>query len=225
MNKYRKNSLANLIRQSAPQTTFQLSRRQIERLKSISQILLAAVAVAGIVAVTVAAPNILQLLKYTKWGRKKFFQKGKNRGQEIKISQACYYLKRQGYIELVPQGHDIVMKITEKGRKKIRRMNFENLAVPAAKNWNGHWWLVLADIPSRLYRSRADLLRKKIRELGFYPLQRTVWVYPFDPQNEVNFISCHYNVDRFLTTVEAVSLEPEDNEKLIAFYKKRGILK
>ena len=41
---------------------------------------------------------------------------------------------------------------------------------------DGQWRLALADIPSNPYRPNADQFREKVKRMGLYPLQRTVWV-------------------------------------------------
>ena len=137
--------------------------------------------------------------------------------------QITDYLKRKGYVELIPEGEDFKMKITQKGRKKIQKMNFGNLQINITKPWNGRWWVIVSDVPKE-FRRRADYLRAKFKEMKFYPLQRTVWVFPFDPRDEVDFVAAYYHLDRYVTAMEVVTLDPSDKKLLRGYFRERGIL-
>ncbi len=221
MNRYQKPSLAQEVANTLPSPTFELDEKQLQNLKSIAQVALAVSAVAGIALISVVAPNVLQLLKHIPNGRR-LLGRGKDRNR--KLSRAFYYLKERGYADFVYETNGLKMKLTQKGQKRIQALHFEKLAIPKAKSWDGRWWLVIADIPSKLYRSKADLFRKKIKQLGFYPLQRTVWFYPFDPRSEIAFISTHYGLDKFITTLKVEQLESPDEKMLKNYFKKVGLL-
>jgi len=116
------------------------------------------------------------------------------------------------------------MKITKKGEDKVRRLNFENLTIPQTSRLRKHWWFVLADIPSNPYRRRADLFREKLKLMNFYPLQRTVWVYPYKPTDQIEFVAVYYEIENFVTVAEAAKLDADDEEKLNQFFKDKSII-
>jgi DNA-binding transcriptional regulator PaaX len=98
-------------------------------------------------------------------------------------------------------------------------MSFDHLSITRPKVWNRHWWVVLADIPSKDFRVQADMFRKKLKNMEFYPLQRTVWIHPFDPRDEIDFVSVHYGIERFVTVLEATTLHADDRERLEKYFK------
>ena len=225
MEKYKKINISGLIKSGAPKQKFTLSNSEIKFLENIAQAILAVVVMAGAVTIAAIAPNLFQLLDKVPW-RKKTYSKWntKRDDQRKKIAKTFYYLKNKGFVTLEPNGEDFILKITGKGQKQIDKMQFRFMQIKRSKKWNGHWWLALADIPSDPYRSNADLFRQKVKKMGLYPLQRTVWVYPYDPREEVGFASAYYKVERFVTVMEVVSLDSEDLKKLKEHFKEKGII-
>lgn len=185
-----------------------------EMISSLTQSLLAVSAFAGVALISVIAPNAIQLLsklpKLKKWYR--------NGSDEESITKAFYYLKSRGYIKLRPEGKDIRVEISQKGRKKILKMRLDNLQIKSAEPWDGCWWVVLGDIPTEA-RYEAGRFRFKLKEFGFYPLQRTVWLYPYDPRNEIDFVSASFGLDRFITVLRADCLDSDDEKKLKRHFK------
>lgn len=225
MKQYIKPGIARSVKFGTPLPRFELTESQIEKIKNISEIVLAVSAIAGAVMLMAVAPNCFQLLDKVPWFKKTYRSRDtKRKDQQRKVVKSIYYLKSRGYIELVPKGEDFQMTLTQKGRKKIQKMQFKNLRIYHHQGkWNGHWWIVIADVPKDL-RHREDYLRTKLKEMKFYPLQRTVWVYPFDPRDEVDFVSAYYRIDRFVTMMEVIHIDPADEEIVKAFFQSAGIL-
>ncbi|MBI4363722.1 MAG: hypothetical protein HY545_02630 [Candidatus Doudnabacteria bacterium] len=218
MEPYKKPSIARAVSQALPKKRLELSEKQLRGLKTTAQIILAIGLVAGAISLAVLAPNALQLLKpFVTKNRTKEDRQRQNR----KFVKSLYYLKQRGDIELIPIGKDFILKVTQKGRKKVKKLQFETLSIVTDKKWNKRWWLVLADIPSKTHRGRADAFRDKLKILGFYPLQRTVWVYPFDPRDEVDFVSSYYDLTQFVTVMEVSTVDPADEKMLVDFFREK----
>jgi predicted transcriptional regulator len=216
MNKTTAISLSKTIKQNLPDQAFIFSQADLEKLKTLSSIALAIIATAGIVAAAVIAPNIFIAAKSVSKFRKLF--RKQNRPAK-NIINTFYYLKKHGLIRLTKQGSDFLVEITEKGKKKLQKMNFEKLRIPKPENWDNSWWIVLADIPSKDFRHQADYLRQKVKDMGFYLLQRTVWVYPFDPRAEVSFVAAYYGVERFITIIKTAWIDQQDEAVLKQHFK------
>ncbi len=222
--RYEKLTIANSIRQALPHKKLDLSEKQIKRLKTASEIIFALAAAAGAITLAALAPNVVQLLGRLP-GQSRFIKSREQKARYGKqILKSMYYLKSRGDIELIPDGKDFILKITQRGRKKIKRLNFETLTIKRPEFWNHKWWLVLADIPSVPYRKHADFFRNKLKSLGFYPLQRTVWVFPFDPRDQIDFVAAFYNLEKFVTTMEINKMEPEDERVVFNYFKDKAVL-
>jgi DNA-binding transcriptional regulator PaaX len=67
---------------------------------------------------------------------------------------------------------------------------------------------VVFDIPEKLKRGR-DALREKLKELGFYELQKSVFVFPYECRDEIEFIIEIFELRKY---VRFGVLEEIDNE-------------
>ena len=215
--------LAAALNQALPKPKgIELTDEQVANLKRASEIALAVIAVAGIATLIVVAPNALQLLDKFVF-RKKGYRLSHKQKQR-KLAETFYYLKRSGLIQLKPEGRGWRFYLTQKGRQRVERMNLNTLRIARPKVWNGKWWLVAADIPTKEYKASADLLRLKLKQMGFYPLQRTLWLYPYNPSRELQFILETFNIANFVTTMEINRLDLEDERVVKAYFKKMGLI-
>ena len=84
------------------------------------------------------------------------------------ISKALKRLREKGFVELISD-EQLAFRITDSGRDKIlwEKMKQET-------EWDGKWRLVIWDIPEKR-RSARDLLRSKLKQLGFVQWQKSIW--------------------------------------------------
>lgn len=120
-------------------------------------------------------PNIIR--KYEKW------KKYPNR----KVSDTFYRLRRQGLIDIQTVNHQIYISLTKEGRKKAGIFQIDKLKLKRPKRWDRKWRLLMFDIPQERKISR-EALRGKLKELGFLPLQKSVWAYPFECRAEMQLL-------------------------------------
>jgi len=101
----------------------------------------------------------------------------------------------------------ITITLTEKG--KLRALNYHLDKIKIEDNdWDGKWRIVAFDIPEKLKGGR-DALREKIKKIGFYELQKSVWVFPYNCKNEIDFIIEFFNMRKY---VRFGTLDFIDNE-------------
>ena len=102
----------------------------------------------------------------------------------------------------------VTMILTDKGKLKALTYCFDEMRIDK-KDWDGKWRLLVFDIPEKIRQGR-NALRKKIKELGFYELQKSVFVFPYDCKNEINFIIEFFNMRKY---ARFGILETIDNEE------------
>lgn len=133
----------------------------------------------GAITIASTSPYFLSNLLggYQRW--KKYPKK--------KVSDTFYNLKRQGLIEVSRQDRQIYISLTEKGRQKAGWLQIDKLKIDRPQNWDKKWRIVMFDIAQlkKLYR---EAFRGKLKELGFYPLQKSVWVHPFRCEAEIDLL-------------------------------------
>ncbi len=97
--------------------------------------------------------------------------------------------------------------LTDKGKMKAMVDYFKELKIDSRK-WDGKWRLVVFDIPEKIRKGRRAL-REKIKELGFYELQKSVWIFPYECKDEIEFIVGFFNLRGY---VRFGTLESIDDE-------------
>lgn len=213
-------ALAPTIKQSAPKPKIELTEQQVRGLKTAAEVLLAVVGVVGIGLVSIAAPKALQAFKYLKandgkrvsydWRRKK-------------VARSFYYLKHQGYVNLKRNKNDFEINLTDKGKRKYERIRLDILKIKKPLIWDGKFWQVAADIPVK-YRKGADALRRQLKQMGFYALQRTLWFYPYDPRKEIDWLARQYRIGEFVTVMKVSTFDYADLKVLRDHFRETGVV-
>ena len=103
------------------------------------------------------------------------------------VENALYYLKRNGLLELKENGHDIRLVLTERGRKIAKKYQIKELKIKTPEHWDYKWRIVIFDIPD-FSRVARNIFRSKLKELKFFPLQKSVWVCPFACEKEIQIL-------------------------------------
>jgi DNA-binding transcriptional regulator PaaX len=103
------------------------------------------------------------------------------------LNEAFKRLKREGAILIEKRGKQFYLKLTEKGKKMAGWLQIDALKIKRPKKWDGKWRLVIFDI-SQLKKFYRELFRGKLKELGFYPLQKSVWIHAFDCRDEIELL-------------------------------------
>ena len=106
-----------------------------------------------------------------------------------------------------PDG-SLTMVLTDSGRKKTITFNIDNMEIKKPSVWDRKWRIVLFDIPEKLKPAR-EALREALKRIGFYEYQKSVLVYPYPCQDEVDYIIEYFNLRPHVRIVVAVSLDNE----------------
>jgi len=80
----------------------------------------------------------------------------------------------------------IELILTEKGKRKALRCGLERMKILNQK-WDGKWRLVVFDIPESR-RNVRNALRGMLKRIGFYELQKSVFVHPYECKNEIQLL-------------------------------------
>ena len=211
-----------LVSDSIPKPFFRLTKKQVEGLKSVSEVIIALAGMVGVVSLTMLAPNMLSVLPKIKKLKRIWSESGGNK--QKRISEAFYYLKRSGVIVMRETGEDVEIELTEKGKRKFDAMSLATLKVNKEQAWNKKWWQVAADIPTKSHRHEADALRSKLKQMNFFPLQRSLWFYPFDPRAELEYLLSTLHISEYVTVMEICRMDVEDEKVLKKHFKNVGIL-
>ena len=98
--------------------------------------------------------------------------------------------------------------LSENGKRKALRFDIDKLEIKKPTTWDKKWRIIMFDIPEKLHRLR-DSLRLHFRDIGLIELQKSVFVYPYPCNDEIEFILELYNARKYVRFVLA---EKVDNQ-------------
>ncbi len=98
--------------------------------------------------------------------------------------------------------------LSENGKQRALRFNIDNLEIKEPARWDKKWRIVMFDIPEKLKRLR-DSLRLHFRKIGLIELQKSVLVYPYPCNEEIEFILELYNARKYVRFVLAENVDNE----------------
>lgn len=94
-----------------------------------------------------------------------------------------------------PDG-SLTFVLSDKGKLKALTYHFDRIKIKE-RVWDKKWRVVFFDIPEK-YRWGRDSIRKKLKELGFYELQKSVFVFPYECEDEIDFIIEYYGIRKYV---------------------------
>lgn len=170
-----------------------------EKQKEVAKNIIIALGAVGFISAVMVAPGLIKawpLLKKIDIAR---------------INQEIKRLYKRGLVEMIKKKNGLTtIKLTQIGREKLRRYQIDQLKIEKPKTWDKRWRIVIFDIPTKKNLSR-DLLRRKMKNLGFYKLQNSVFVHPFPCYEIVEFIKDYYGVRSEVEYLEADKLESQND--------------
>ncbi len=108
---------------------------------------------------------------------------------------------------------NIKIVLSEQGKERVLQFKIGQLALPKLKHWDGHWRIVLYDIPEKKKPAR-EALREKLKELGFYEWQKSVFIYPFPCRDEIDFLTEFFEIRSYVRYAELSNPTNEAELKL-----------
>lgn len=107
----------------------------------------------------------------------------------------------------------IKVVLTEKGKKRALQFDFEKMKIKEPAVWDKKWRVVFYDIPEKKKKAR-EAFRGKLKNLGFYELQKSVFVYPYNCKDEIDFVVEFFEIRNFIRYGEIQNLSNESGLKL-----------
>lgn len=86
-----------------------------------------------------------------------------------------------------------IVSITRAGKKKVKEWDLEHMIIKKPVQWDKRWRIVTFDIREDKKKAR-DALRRMLKRLGFYRLQRSVFVHPYSCRPEIEFLCSLYDL-------------------------------
>ncbi len=163
--------------------------------------------VAAIGLITVAAATSPFVLRAIIKG----YFKEKSKEMAKKRARALAELRKRKLLEWkeMPDG-SLKITLSQFGEKRVRQYKLEEIKLKVPKKWDKEWRIIMYDIPSR-QRKASDAFRRKIKEMGLYQLQKSIWVSPYECIEELEFLCSVFDldIDRYLFYLKVPAIPKE----------------
>ena len=178
-------------------TQMEQESRKRRKKQNLQRALLLTLAMTGLVAWAVMAPNTLRLLKYLP-------------GDPIRyrLRTAAGKLVAKKYAVWVKKNGSYCLRITEIGRKALAFEQSRLSLNDTKRKWDGLWRIVTFDIPESRRGIRARL-REMMKSIGFVRLQESVWVYPYDCKEFITLLKAELKIGRSVLYIITDSIEQD----------------
>jgi hypothetical protein len=177
-----------------------------EKTSAIVDGVIRATIAAGSISMVLLAPNIL---KFIDPATRKFLASLDERARERELKRCLRYALRE---RLITEHYQHGIVISKKGKKRLARRDYDTLVIDKTNIWDGNWRLVLFDIPAIHNKNRAQFT-KKLRLLGFQPLQQSIWVIPYACKTEVHFVADTLSISKYITYIKTAHIDHEESLK------------
>lgn len=103
--------------------------------------------------------------------------------------------------------------LTEKGKKMTLAFKIDSMEIETPDHWDGVWRVVFFDIPEKKKYAR-DILREKLKWLGFREIQKSMLIFPHPCLSEINFIIEYYQLRKYVRYGEMKNISNEAEFKI-----------
>lgn len=171
---------------------------------NVKRVVLETIKMAGIISMSVVAPNAIKSLKILD-------QIDKPKYRKWYVDKTIEKLIKQKLIKVENNDGQKILTLTSKGDETLDRYEVQSIKIMKPKKWDGKYRLVIFDIKEGARKIRDDL-RRWLEELGFLKLQNSVWVYPYECREVVILLKSRLGVgaEVLYLTVDSI----EDGYKL-----------
>lgn len=169
--------------------------RHRTRSKDIQKAILSTVAITGMLAVALCAPNALQALQTLGLIPKRRRNYVVIRHAQERLVKHKLLRKENGYLTL-----------TGRGKEKLRLLEAYDYRIKKPKRWDRKWRVIIFDI-SEKQKTLRDKIRQTLMAIGFIRLQNSVWVYPYDCEDLIALLKVDFNTGKNLLYMVVDAIE------------------
>ncbi|HEY4528295.1 MAG TPA: hypothetical protein VJJ48_00505 [Candidatus Paceibacterota bacterium] len=171
----------------------QQSRKRTKR-KNLQKAILATVAVTGVLAIGLLAPNVIGAL-----GKLGLLP---NKRQREYVSSSASRMVKKGLLRFNGKYYEL----TKLGQERLRKLELLNFRLNKPKKWDKKWRVIIFDIPEKKKKVR-DHLTSLFRQTGIKKLQDSVWIYPYDCEDIIALLKTDFGIGKDLLYLIVEELE------------------
>lgn len=158
-----------------------VSNRNRVVIEGLTKALLMTLGTGTVIGVALAFPHVGLLYREFK---KKQWEDAKRRGL---LRSTIKRLERQKLVSWREKDGELQLTLEEKGKRRVLKYKIDQLSIRETNKWDGLFRIVTFDIPEDK-RIAREMFRKKLKELGFQRLQKSVFVIRLPCKDEIDFL-------------------------------------
>ena len=113
------------------------------------------------------------------------------------LSTTVHDLKKEKLIiERKNYEGSVLISLTEKGMLRAINYRFRRLGNKKEK-WDGKWRMVFFNIPENRRKGR-DALRYRLKTAGFYKLQESIFIFPYECEKEIRDFIKLFKMEKYV---------------------------
>lgn len=129
-----------------------------------------------------------------------------------RLRERLKMLEERDWIRITEENDQFKLELVENGREVALYYKIEEMHIKKPEKWDGLWRVVAFDIPEDKKVAR-DVLRRKLKKLGFIQLQRSVFVLPYDCKKEIEILKHTYKIWPYMSFMVVKEIDHEDKLK------------
>lgn len=129
------------------------------------------------------------------------------------LKQTIKRLNGNGLLEKSNINNRQVYRISERGKARLLSYIMSELEVPSKPEWDGKWRIVIYDIGATS-KDKQQSLRRFLKKMGFYQMQKSVYITPFNCQDEVSYLKSYFGFGTDLKYMLVEQLEEDEYYRL-----------
>jgi len=177
-----------------------------EKYAKVQKVILGTLFAAGVVSLTVFAPNAIQVLKMFDGGRKR------KKDPKYVVRNSINRLKEKGYISFEKTARGTFARLTSKGEARLRLIEAHDFNIKKPARWDGKWRIIIFDIKEKR-KGLRDKIRLTLTSIGFVRLQDSVWVYPYSCEDLIVLLKADFKIGKDVLYIIADSIENDGGLK------------
>lgn len=169
--------------------------------------------IASFVAAAVIFPTLPMAAKpLVDYQRRRQKAKATKEWARFNQSRLRYLLKRlhqQKVVEFKEVDGQIVVVLTDHGKKKVLSYQLEEMMINKPPHWDGKWRIIIYDIKKER-KILGDIFRRFLQKMQFLKLQKSVYLTPYPCDKQIEFLRQYYGLDEEVLYLIVQKLENEE---------------
>jgi len=131
-----------------------------------------------------------------------------------KVVRVLKQLEKRQLIKIERKDNEVYVTLKDRNNVSILKYSLrEILSLKKKKDWKGKWFMVVFDVPEQ-ERKKRNYLRGFLREIGFYPYNQSVYVFPYECEKEILLIKKIVEAGKYINYIIAEKIERENQLKI-----------